>query len=438
MAVMLRNAATGRLPVEHRPPARATVRRLALRFSILGPLAVSGPDGPVRLGGPRQRSLLAVLLLHANRVVSIDRLAGDLYGDAPPVTAVTQIHRQVSELRQALGSATAVETLPPGYRLRVGLTTSIWSASSGWRRTGQRRSAAATRPRRRRGCVTRSGCGAASRSPTSPTSPSRRPRSRACRSCTSARWRPASMPTCDSGMSRALAAELDALVAEHPLRERLHGLRMLRPLSRGPPAGGARGLPHPARALVDAFGIEPTPPLQELERQILRHDPALDAPPPSAPEERRRSLPGRRPRRRRTRRAARLAEPLGRAPGRELVVVQLVADADALPAAATALAGRRRALGVPARAAAFSSVDPATDVLRLETAHEVDLLLYAPSAPLTGPRLPADVERLLAGAAADVALLGAPGPGRAAAASSSPSPAAPTTGPRSRRPPGSR
>jgi len=84
------------------------------------------PSGPIRLGGPRQRSVLAILLLDANRVVSIDRLADELYGEEPPVTAVTQMHRQISELRALLepdrapGEAGAViETRPPGYRILV-------------------------------------------------------------------------------------------------------------------------------------------------------------------------------------------------------------------------------------------------------------------------------------------------------------------------------
>ena len=90
-----------------------------LEFRILGPIEVVGDDGPVPLGGPRQRATLAILLLGANRVVSIDRLADDLYAGAPPVTAVTQVQRQVSELRKALGEASSIETRPPGYLVRV-------------------------------------------------------------------------------------------------------------------------------------------------------------------------------------------------------------------------------------------------------------------------------------------------------------------------------
>ncbi len=90
-----------------------------LDFRILGPLEVGGDEGSIRLGGPKQRATLAILLLNANRVVSIDRLAEDLYAGAPPVTAVTQVQRQISELRKALVSASVIETRAPGYVIRL-------------------------------------------------------------------------------------------------------------------------------------------------------------------------------------------------------------------------------------------------------------------------------------------------------------------------------
>ena len=61
-----------------------------LDFRILGPLEVVGGEGSIRLGGPKQRATLAILLLDANRVVSVERLADHLYAGAAPVTAVTQ------------------------------------------------------------------------------------------------------------------------------------------------------------------------------------------------------------------------------------------------------------------------------------------------------------------------------------------------------------
>jgi DNA-binding SARP family transcriptional activator len=90
-----------------------------LEFRILGPLEVVGEEGSIRLGGPRQRATLALLLLNANRVVSVDRLADELYAGRAPVTAVTQVQRQISELRKVLGSASAIETRAPGYVIHL-------------------------------------------------------------------------------------------------------------------------------------------------------------------------------------------------------------------------------------------------------------------------------------------------------------------------------
>ena len=121
---IVRPPATGPLPTGYRP-------RAVLEFRVLGPLEVVGDDGPIRLGGPRQRATLAILLLNANRVVPVERLADDLYAGRPPVSAVTQVQRQVSELRRALGSADAIETRPPGYAApRSATRTSTSRASS--------------------------------------------------------------------------------------------------------------------------------------------------------------------------------------------------------------------------------------------------------------------------------------------------------------------
>src|SRR5436309_9138173 len=95
-----------------------TVRTMALDFRILGPLEVAAATGPIRLGGRKQRAVLAILLLHANRVVPVDQLAEDLYGEDAPATAVAQVRDHVSQLRKLLG-APAVETQSPGYVLRI-------------------------------------------------------------------------------------------------------------------------------------------------------------------------------------------------------------------------------------------------------------------------------------------------------------------------------
>src|SRR5919108_3976494 len=89
-----------------------------MEFKILGPLEVSENGQQVDLGGGKQRALLAMLLLHANEVVSSDRLIDALWDEDPPETAQKALQVYVSGLRKALGRE-RLETRPPGYRLRV-------------------------------------------------------------------------------------------------------------------------------------------------------------------------------------------------------------------------------------------------------------------------------------------------------------------------------
>ena len=95
-----------------------------LDFRLLGPLEVVGENGPLTLAGTRQRATLAILLLSANRVVPIDRIADDLYAGTPPVTAVTQVHRQISEVRKPLGSESSIAGWVSEYATRTSFTSS--------------------------------------------------------------------------------------------------------------------------------------------------------------------------------------------------------------------------------------------------------------------------------------------------------------------------
>src|SRR3954452_16467819 len=88
-------------------------------FRLLGPLEVVGDDGePLPLGGQKQRAVLALLLLRANRVVATDFLVDALWGENPPRTATTSLQNSISALRRLLGQD-VLETRAPGYRLRV-------------------------------------------------------------------------------------------------------------------------------------------------------------------------------------------------------------------------------------------------------------------------------------------------------------------------------
>jgi DNA-binding SARP family transcriptional activator len=97
-----------------------------MRFGVLGPLEVEADDGPVVLGGPKERLLLALLLTRPNQVVSVDALVRGLWGEQPPATAAKTLQSHVKRLRRVLepdrtrGAAGQVLiTRPPGYLLRI-------------------------------------------------------------------------------------------------------------------------------------------------------------------------------------------------------------------------------------------------------------------------------------------------------------------------------
>ena len=94
-----------------------------MRFRVLGPLEVTGPDGsPLDVGGAKPRALLTLLLADAGRVVGIDRIVATLWGDEPPPTVTGTLQAYVSHLRRVLEpdrgpreAPTVLLTRPPGY-----------------------------------------------------------------------------------------------------------------------------------------------------------------------------------------------------------------------------------------------------------------------------------------------------------------------------------
>src|SRR5690348_9518174 len=89
-----------------------------MEYLLLGPLEIRDGDRSLPLGGGKQRALLALLLLHANRTVSREQLIDGLWGEDPPEQAVTSIQVYVSRLRKLL-PAGALVTRPPGYALQL-------------------------------------------------------------------------------------------------------------------------------------------------------------------------------------------------------------------------------------------------------------------------------------------------------------------------------
>ena len=378
-----------------------------LEFRILGPLEVVGEDGPIPLGGPKQRATLAILLLAANRVVPVERLADDLYAGEPPVTAVTQVQRQISELRKALGSAAVIETRAPGYLIR--LAPQQLDLNRFERRVADAGGALAQGEAQRAADLLQEALALWRGPPLADLAhePFAQPAIARLEELRLGALEQRIDADLALGRHADLVGELEALVAEHPVRERLRAQLMLALYRAGRQAEALEVYRATRAALVEEFGLEPTAALQQLERAVLVQDPSLDIasrPAPAALEPDRIVLlvPSAEDR---VQDLVRVARPLAGRAGWEMVVARLVASEDELGTAVAGLNALRGELDVPVRTAAFTSRAPAEDAIRLAGLHDAGLVLLDAPAGLDGQALPVDLAAILERSPTDVGIL---------------------------------
>jgi DNA-binding SARP family transcriptional activator len=253
-----------------------------VEFRLLGPLEAHDGDRRVPLGGTRQRSVLAVLLLDANRVVPVDRILSELWEDWPPATAPTAIQVYVSRLRKAIGPE-AIATREPGYVVEVAprsLDVFRFEAAA-----AAGRAAVAGGDAERGAALLREAL-AEWRGPALADLAREPFAARAA-----ARFEDLRAAALEDRVEADLALgrhaevieELTALVAAYPLRERPRAQLMLALYRSGRQAEALAAYRAAREALVDALGIEPAAPLRRLELAILAQDPALDLAPSRLP-----------------------------------------------------------------------------------------------------------------------------------------------------------
>src|SRR5919204_2353781 len=210
------------------------------------------------------------------------------------------------------------------------------------------------------------------------------------------------------GRHAALVPELESLVWDHPLRERLCGQLMLALYRSGRQPDALDVYRRTRTALVEGFGIEPGPALQELQRAILAHDPSLAAAVSTGAEPDRTllllpsetdALPA----------LAAVAEPLAGDAPRELLVARLLGDDVDLQREARRLASWRATSPLQSRTAAFTSADASRDAVRLATEYDVELVLVDAPKGIDGPAVPPAPPALLQHSPAHLPL-SAPGP----------------------------
>jgi DNA-binding SARP family transcriptional activator len=243
-----------------------------VEFRILGPLEVVDGGGPLRLGGRNQRALLALLLLNVDEVVSTDRLIDGLWAENPPRTAPTSLQNAVSQLRKLLGADRLV-TKPPGYILR------LEADQLDVDRVRQLVTEARTRDAEGRVQLLREAEGFWRGPPLAEFAYD------AFAQTAIGRLEELRLSVVEEridaelGLDRhsELIGELEALVAEHPLRERLRGQLMLGLYRTGRQADALHAYQEARRALLEELGIDPGPALQRLHSAILRQERSLDA-----------------------------------------------------------------------------------------------------------------------------------------------------------------
>ncbi|GAB1509948.1 AfsR/SARP family transcriptional regulator [Actinophytocola sp. KF-1] len=244
---------------------------MTARFGVLGPLQITGRDGRwLRLRGERQRSLLAMLLFHANERVPTDRLVDALWPDVPPKSYASNLHTYVSRLRDRLGD-TLIDHAGPGYRLRVAdadLDLLTFRAASESGRAALRGGDAETAARHLRLALDqwrdRPLADLAL-----PALDAEVARLEIERLTVFEDWVEAELA---AGRHAELLGELQSAVAEHPLRERLVG-QLMRALRRAGRQADALAAYRAARAtLVEETGLEPGAELRAVHAEILRGD----------------------------------------------------------------------------------------------------------------------------------------------------------------------
>lgn len=381
---------------------------------MLGPFDVLDAGRPIDLGAPGPRALLALLVLHANEVVSSERLAEGLWPDELPKSSTKTIQVYVSRLRTAFGAARGVlETRSPGYLLRVGADELDLSRFEALLARSRREEPAARVETLRAALSLWRGAPLADFA-YEPFAQAEAARLEELRRLALEQRIESEL---ELGGGAELIAELQALVAAQPLQERPRAL-LMRALYRAGRQPEALEVFRDGRRMLDEqLGLEPGPELREAERAILRHDPALAAGvghPTAEPARATGTIVAVAERASGLDALASLAGALAARPRERGLVLSRVVPGGELTAATAQLDEARRRLagsgGAPVRVAAFSSTSPGDDLARLAAQQDADLLLLSTAGdPMAGP-----FASVLVGATCDVASLVEAGGGVAA------------------------
>lgn len=394
---------------------------VGVEFAILGPLEARDAEGQIRISGTKQLGLLAVLLLRPNQFVPIPRLIEELWPHELPTQPVEAVQELVYQVRKAVERTaprgSVLERNADSYRIIVGPSgldlyrfERLVRKAAEARQAGDIRFASSTL---REALDVWRGPPLANLT-FEPLTAARAEITRLDELRLGALVDRIEVEL-DLGLAEEAVPELEALILEHPLDERLRALLMLALYRSGRQADALTIFQETRSALNDELGIEPGRRLQELQQSILRHDPELDPVEASgsasaAPTSRGRTVIVIAEQEAEVDGLLGLGSALARSQLARELIFALVVGESGLLGRASAVAGKWRASltgqGIEARTAAFTSPSAGADAVRLATREDVDLLLMACPPELAAEGVIPDGLRLaLAEAPCDVALL---------------------------------
>ncbi|HWO69452.1 MAG TPA: BTAD domain-containing putative transcriptional regulator [Actinomycetota bacterium] len=245
-----------------------------MQFRILGPLEVADGDGPRPLGGPKQRTVLAHLILRANQAMDPDRLIGEVWGDEPPPAARSTLRGYLSHLRKALGPD-RIEHRSGGYILRA--EPSAIDAVRFETLVDEGRVIRSADPAAAVQIFERAlGLWRGSALADLTDQASLQPEIARLEELRLAALEDRIDAELELARHRELVPELETLAAAHPFRERLW-LHLMTALYRSDRQADALVAFQRSRDLLaEELGIDPSPELRRLHQRILRQDPSLD------------------------------------------------------------------------------------------------------------------------------------------------------------------
>jgi len=251
-----------------------------MRIRMLGPFAVEVREETVKLAGPKQRAVLSLLALRANSTLSIDRLIEGLWGEQPPPTAPKMVQQYVSQLRRLLADAGGPEILTHGRGYELQIDPDSVDALY-FEQLVER---AAREGDGDRGDLARRALALWAGAPLVDLldEPFAAPEARRLEELRLRAIELTIEGDLEEGRDADVVGTLQALVDEHPLRERLRALLMLALYRAGRQAEALDAFQDARWTLVETLGLEPGPELRRLQEAILCQDPGLERVVPDA------------------------------------------------------------------------------------------------------------------------------------------------------------